>query len=50
MCSIADGLAVYRSINMRKKEKTYSGASKSAPKQEEILNFLYMLPEAADGD
>lgn len=31
-----------------KKKKLHSGASKAAPKQEEILNFLYMLPEAAD--
>ena len=31
-----------------KKKKPYSGAAKAAPKQEEVLSFLYMLPETAD--
>lgn len=31
-----------------KKKKMDSGAAKAAPKQEEVLSFLYMLPEAAD--
>ena len=30
------------------KKKTNSSASKAAPKQEETLNFLYMLPEVTD--
>lgn len=31
-----------------KKKKMDSGAAKAASKQEEVLSFLYMLPEAAD--
>ncbi|MBD5538365.1 MAG: hypothetical protein HDQ99_22520 [Lachnospiraceae bacterium] len=31
-----------------KKKKMDSGAAKAAPKQEEVLSFLYMLPETAD--